>query len=344
MSSWLNTLKSHQIQIDTHGHISLNTPQTADVTVTPLTHLGLFDVIGPDAQTFLQGQLSCDLNEVAAGHSRLGAHCNIKGSMVSLCRLMPVEGGFWLRTGNSILPQAQANLKKYMMFSKAQSQDLSDQVVGLGIQGNTAAQRLSELCGSAPATTGDCVASHNGVLIKVPGGRFEFWLPVADAEPLLAQLLSTAALADTNSWLLAEIRQGIPSLQPETLESFIPQMTNLQVFGGVSFAKGCYTGQEIITRLQHRGKLKRPMFRLAVDCPQIPAAGASLNSPERAGIGSVVAAARNEQGQCELLAVMLKDSFDDSDLQVHLDSAPDARVERLDLPYTLDPKLFENKH
>ena len=45
-------------------------------------------------------------------------------------------------------------------------------------------------------------------------------------------------------------------------ELFIPQMLNLQAVGGVSFKKGCYTGQEIVARTHYLGKVKRHLFRL----------------------------------------------------------------------------------
>jgi len=341
--SWLDTLKSLNVQVDEAGNCQLAEPQSGTTTVTPLTHLGIFDVIGPEAEKFLQGQLSCDIAEVAAGKSLLGSHCNIKGSMVSLSRIMPVEGGFWLRTEASVLPQGQANLNKYMMFSKAESKNISEQVVGLGIKGEQAQALLQEICPSVPSETNQTAACNNGVLIRVPGDRFELWLPLTEAQALLPTLVQQAVLADSNSWRLSEIRNGIPAISPETLETFIPQMTNLQVFGGVSFTKGCYTGQEIITRLQHRGKLKRPMFRLSVNTESSPAAGSSINTPDRAGVGTVVACATTEDQQYELLAVMLKDSFDDQALNLTLEADANSPLTRLDLPYQLDPELFENK-
>nr|WP_320135973.1 hypothetical protein [uncultured Amphritea sp.] len=90
--SWLNTLNTLGIQVNELGHCLVSeTDSSASVAITPLTHLGLFEVLGPDAEKFLQGQLSCDVSTVSAGKSLLGSHCNIKGSMVSLSRLMPVK-------------------------------------------------------------------------------------------------------------------------------------------------------------------------------------------------------------------------------------------------------------
>ncbi|WP_428034374.1 YgfZ/GcvT domain-containing protein [Amphritea sp.] len=340
--SWLETLNALGVQVDERGNYQVSAAKNSDatVTITPLTHLGLFDVIGPDAEKFLQGQLSCDVKKVSAGKSLLGSHCNIKGSMVSLSRLMPVAGGFWLRTERSILDTAMANLKKYMIFSKAQSQDRSDEIVGLGISGAQASALLSAQGLSIPAANDDTTPAKGGVLIRVPGDRFELWLPATEAGPLLTSLLTAASLTDTDSWKLAEIRSGIPSLQTETLETFIPQMTNLQVFEGVSFSKGCYTGQEVVTRLQHRGKLNRPMYRLAFTADQAPAAGTAINTPDRAGVGTVVSAAMSTDNGGELLAVILKSSVDDDSVILTLENN-EQPLERLDLPYELDPELFE---
>jgi folate-binding protein YgfZ len=63
---------------------------------------------------------------------------------------------------------------------------------------------------------------------------------------------------------------------PQTRELFIPQMLNLQAVGGVSFKKGCYTGQEIVARMQYLGKLKRRLYRLALDDAELPEPGTPL--------------------------------------------------------------------
>ncbi|WP_232849005.1 CAF17-like 4Fe-4S cluster assembly/insertion protein YgfZ [Amphritea pacifica] len=340
--SWLETLNALGVQVDELGNCQVSAAESRDaaVTVTPLTHLGLFSVTGPDAEKFLQGQLSCDVQQLSAGKSLLGSHCNIKGSMISLSRLMPVENGFWLRTERPILDTAMANLKKYMIFSKAESHNRSDEIVGLGISGAQADRALLAEGFTLPAETGEFAVYGSGLLIRVPGERFELWLPVEQAETLLSGLLKEATLADTNSWKLQDIRSGIPSLDSATLETFIPQMTNLQVFDGVSFSKGCYTGQEVITRLQHRGKLNRPMYRLAFSADQTPPPGTAINTPERAGVGTVVSAAMTSEQQGELLAVILKTSFDDTETALTLEGG-DQPLQRLTLPYELDPELFE---
>lgn len=62
-----------------------------------------------------------------------------------------------------------------------------------------------------------------------------------------------------------DVIQGIPCLHPNTIGEFLPHYINLPQFGGVSFSKGCYTGQEIIARMEHRGNLKQHMVAITLD-------------------------------------------------------------------------------
>ena len=119
-----------------------------------------------------------------------------------------------------------------------------------------------------------------------------------------------------------------------TREQLIPQMINLQALGGVSFKKGCYTGQEIVARMQYLGKLKRRLYRLSLAGDQVPAAATPLFSPVHgSSVGDVVLAARSSAG-IELLAVVQEDALLDGNL--HLGSLEGPALQRLDLPYTLD--------
>jgi folate-binding protein YgfZ len=150
----------------------------------------------------------------------------------------------------------------------------------------------------------------------------------------------SASPAQRNDWELLEIDAGIPELAPVTSEAFIPQMTNLQALNGVSFTKGCYTGQEIVTRLQHRGQLKKPMYLAEVHCKDAPSPGDTLASTQKDNVGQVVRAA-HIPGGCRLLAVIAKDQAENQPL--HLGNPEGPLLQLLPLPYELDPALFQSK-
>jgi folate-binding protein YgfZ len=75
---------------------------------------------------------------------------------------------------------------------------------------------------------------------------------------------AAAAQHIEKEWRLADIRAGLPQVYAATSEAFVAQMLNLDLLDGISFTKGCYTGQEIIARTQHLGKIKRRLYRLAL--------------------------------------------------------------------------------
>jgi folate-binding protein YgfZ len=121
---------------------------------------------------------------------------------------------------------------------------------------------------------------------------------------------------------------------PSTRELFIPQMLNLQAVGGVSFKKGCYTGQEIVARMQYLGKLKRRLYRLSLDAADLPEPGTQLFAPSHnSSIGEVVLAAKAGQN-IELLAVLQAEAAEAGDL--HLGTLEGPALHLLDLPYELD--------
>ena len=72
-------------------------------------------------------------------------------------------------------------------------------------------------------------------------------------------------------WLAADIAAGLPLVSAATSEQFIPQMLNLDLLDAVSFTKGCYTGQEIVARTHHLGRVKRRTMRFRLAAGPAPA-------------------------------------------------------------------------
>lgn len=218
------------------------------------------------------------------------------------------------------------------MFSKSKLTDESAAWVRFGVDHGDAA--LGSLGLALPADT-DSVARHDQLIaIRVSPDRAELWVSADQADVVKGQLSALLAEGDLNQWLLGQIRAGIGQVMPGTRELFIPQMLNLQAVGGVSFKKGCYTGQEIVARMQYLGKLKRRLYRLKLDADALPEPGTPLFSPTHgSSIGEVVIAARAEQN-IELLAVLQAEAADGGD--VHLGALEGPALHLLDLPYELD--------
>ncbi|MBG6842926.1 folate-binding protein YgfZ [Pseudomonas aeruginosa] len=300
---------------------------------TPLVHEGILAVRGPDAAKFLQGQLTCNLAYLNDETSSLGGRCNIKGRLLSSFRILPEGDGLLLAMAGELLEAQLADLKKYAVFSKASLADESAAWLRIGLR--DASEALRALGIDTPAESGR-IARHGDLLAVARGdARVELWVPAQRAEAGLATLREHSREAPLDDWLLGQVRAGIGQVFGATRELFIPQMINLQAVGGVSFKKGCYTGQEIVARMQYLGRLKRRLYRLALDADEVPAPGTGLFSPVHStSVGEVVLAARTPENSVELLAVLQDDAVADG--RISLGSAEGAPLVLLNLPYTLD--------
>lgn len=297
-----------------------------------LSHEGVLAVRGADAGKFLQGQLTCNINYLSDDRASLGARCTQKGRMQSSFRIVLEGDGVLLAMAGELLEPQLADLKKYAVFSKSKLTDESASWMRFGLEHGDAA--LSSLGLELPADT-DSVVRHEGLIaIRVSPDRAELWAPADQADAIKGKLSAQLTEVELNQWLLGQIRAGIGQVMPSTRELFIPQMLNLQAVGGVSFKKGCYTGQEIVARMQYLGKLKRRLYRVQLDASELPEPGTPLFAPSHgSSIGEVVLAARAEKN-IELLAVLQAEAADAGDL--HLGTAEGPALHLLDLPYELD--------
>lgn len=300
-----------------------------------LSHEGILAVRGPDASKFLQGQLTCNLNYLNDTTATLGARCTQKGRMQSSFRILLEGDGCLLAMASELIEPQLADLKKYAVFSKSKLTDESASWVRFGLNDGDGA--LATLGLDLPQASDSVVRANGLIAIRVSPARAELWVAADQATNVHTQLAAQLAEGSLNDWLLGQIRAGIGQVLGNTRETFIPQMLNLQAVGGVSFKKGCYTGQEIVARMQYLGKLKRRLYRLTLAGTELPEPGAELFSPVHASaVGEVVIAARAADG-IELLAVLQADAVEDDN--IHLGTAQGPTLQLTHLPYTLDAKL-----
>jgi tRNA-modifying protein YgfZ len=131
---------------------------------------------------------------------------------------------------------------------------------------------------------------------------------------------------------LEDIRAGIANVFPETRGLFTPHDINYPQVNGVSFNKGCYTGQEIIARMHFLGKLKQHMYRVQFVSDAIPMPGANLVDADGNNVGTLVEAASVNAQHWEALAVLTDKSLTQP---IFLENSNKTVLQVLDLPYTL---------
>ena len=229
------------------------------------------------------------------------------------------------------------------MMSKVELNDVSDQFIRIGIYGLKAEKYLREAGFNVPSETNMVTETNTLQLIRLAGStpRFECIGSLEAIKNLWQTLKNQAQLLNTSHWRLLDIQAGIPNIFIQTNETFIPQMLNLQALNGINFKKGCYTGQEIIARMQYLGKLKRRMYYAHCDTDTtktpLPKPGVTLyskNSKSGQGAGNIVDAQISPTGGIDLLAVITTDAAESND--IFLDDTFNIALILHKLPYTIE--------
>ncbi|MFT3930081.1 MAG: hypothetical protein QM709_07260 [Spongiibacteraceae bacterium] len=296
--------------------------------IVPLSHYGLLEIHGPEAEKFLQGQITCSATEVTPALSSPGAYCTVKGRVVTSFQLLrPQTDTFWLRMRGDLLDIAARTFGKYIVFSKAKLA-AQESMIGIGLSGPSIAKPLLALIGALPSQQHGTVSYGEGLLLQCDanGTQFEYWGPAVSATALWTHCSPQATAVGSRYWRWLQIRSGNAEICAATSEMFLPHMLNYHETGAINFKKGCYTGQEIVARTHYRGQVKRHVAGLRLEGPA-PAAGSDITDANAKVVGSVVdsvatvesvatadrgAPVENVSNAAELLAVIADDSIDAS--------------------------------
>lgn len=204
-----------------------------------LTSYATLKVKGPDAARLLQGQLTANIDTLAEGDGQLAALCQPQGRVVSLFRLFRTPEGFALNLPADLLDITHHTLKKYAVFYKA------------SLEACPPSEMAVAVTTTHPSET---VQKQALAVARCKSGLTYLF---GDTTRLQTALAAEQPQGEVSQYPDMLIERGIPELNTKTSGQFLPHDLNLIALGAVSLTKGCYTGQEIITRMQHRATLKK---------------------------------------------------------------------------------------
>jgi len=291
------------------------------MTSKSMTQLGTLALSGADVRTYLQGQLTVDMDELEPTRVRLAACNSPQGRVQAVLWIVERSDGIVLILPETMIESTAARLRKYVLRSR-----VTFQMRPLHVEFAALPSQLASLA-SGPASAEGAPGKRTHIeheaisYVRLPG--LESWLKLAGGG--IAPDETDAAMSPDGR--LAYLRAGLPQVYPQTHEAFVAQMLNLDLLDAISFSKGCYTGQEIIARAHYRGAVKRRMFRFRASCPPPDPGTRILAGASHAG--DVVDAAAAGDG-CELLAVI---SLAQLEQTLHLEGESAVPLERMTLPY-----------
>lgn len=241
----------------------------------------IFRVTGSDKLSFLQGQLTNDVSLLSTERALLAGYCDPKGRLLTTL-ILAINGDDWLL----LLPADNADsvIRRLQMF-----------VMRADVQFSVTDELLCSRQNGSDGEVWSCRSTSAGIAITLPG----------------ALQLTIEKGVDGESNHEAElIGAGLPEVSAATSGELLPQSINLDLIGGVSFNKGCYTGQEIVARLHFRGTPARRLYQLTKPT------GMKLNRGEKIidNNGTAVGMVVRDAADSEILLASLKTKAADSEL------------------------------
>jgi len=200
-----------------------------------LNNRALLRVSGSDAETFLQGQLSNDINKLDISSVQLNAYCQHQGKILALFWVTKYEDSFFLSFPLDLLEAIKPRLQMFVIMSDVSIEDITKDYIQVGSIGET----------------------HQKALVI----NDKLSLIIADKQDI-----NKFNMEPIEHWNKACIDSSLPEIFSVTSEKLVPQMLNLDINEyGVNFSKGCYPGQEVVARLHYLGSAKRRLFAFELD-------------------------------------------------------------------------------
>ena len=253
-----------------------------------LREFGIIRIQGADAGVFLQGQTTADVLALKPGETIAGAFLTPKGRVIANFRLSLDAEGYALLVPIDRLKLLEKRLKMFILRSRVHLQ-----------------------CQDAP----EGLCWHQAPLVEL-STLPRFTLSEREAvTPFSSKEAAIGSIDSDQAFVLSDIRRGFAWITEESQEAYLPQMLNLDEMGGISYQKGCYTGQEIVARTHFLGQLKRRLFRFSFENQQPLTIGSPLylaSGEATDPIGTLVSVAPDGEGHFECLAVVQIDKVSES--------------------------------
>lgn len=285
---------------------------------------GTLRVTGPEAKTWLNGLVTCDVLPVGEGRGAFGLALNKQGKIQSEVEIVATPNGLLVGVSPGVDEKLAQALDKFLVMEDAELSIASQAFLWADFHGLGAgplAESAAQACGGSAA-----------VMAFTPAGGATLVFERASLLELQRFIDRTPALrlATDADWDAFRIEQVLGRFGVDFGESDNPHEAALDR-RAVSWTKGCYLGQEVVCMQDMRGKLKRRLVALAVDDAELPVAGAAVTSAASGGtetVGEVTSAALSPSTGKAVALARVKGPYFDGKLPLSLAGKSAAFVEQ----------------
>jgi tRNA-modifying protein YgfZ len=281
-----------------------------------LPERGLLCVRGADRVRWTNGMVSNDVASLAPGPDRSGCHALLltaQGRIVADLHVLAREDELWLELAGDVLPDVAKRLERYVIADDVRLSDESAHWCRFALEGPHAPELLARAVGAPIA-----IARDSGADVVIAGApavacawgwsgeaAYQLFVPTSAAETVERAIAAAARegeleSGDAETLEVLRIEAGTPRQGRELDEDVLPAEAGL-VGRAVSTTKGCYTGQEIVARMESRGSASHRLVGLHCDAADAdpPRVGAAVQADDQT-IGAVTSACRSSIGAIAL--------------------------------------------
>jgi len=217
----------------------------------------LFEIIlvsGNDRHTFLQGQLTQDIEKLTSEKLLFAAICNPKGRVYATCQLFKTNNKIGIITPSSMTKLVIQRLQNFIFRSDVELERIKN-TCSICINCDNKSNGLQEELINTFEKDKNKSPSHFLIKQSLKKSRnIEIYSNQLTSESIRS--LENLIL-NSSKWKKARMIENIVDITIENSEKYTPHMINLDLINGISFKKGCYVGQEIVARTEHIGSVKR---------------------------------------------------------------------------------------
>lgn len=252
-------------------------------------------VTGADALRFLNGQITNDLRKAAGDSAIQAAILNAKGKLNGFVFISTEGDSFILDSDPEVREDLPARIERYIIADDVRIEDITDRFA------------IFHVTGGAPPSLPSARIVRSA---RFGCAGWDIWLESTERDRAFQQLSADFASCDEGCAELIRIEQGIPRWGRELTDQIIPTEANLESTS-IDYAKGCYIGQEVISRIKMSGQTNKRLCGLVSLSGTPLQPGMRLAAAEDDGkeAGWITSAARSPRLEKEIALGYVKRGF-----------------------------------
>ena len=274
-------------------------------------------VSGGDRLRFLNGQLTNDVRKASEKKAIEACVLTAKGKMDAHLFLHVHRDAFFIDADAALQPTLQSRLERYIIADDVTIEDVSAQL-------------------SIFHAIADALPKFSDAARIVSANRFgldghDIWIEASKHDEIATELAKEFRFCDEPCLEVFRIEQGIPRWEFELTNEIIPVEANLEA-RCIDYEKGCYIGQEVISRMKMSGQKNKQLCGL-VSLENVPLSPGARLVVEGKDVGWVTSSARSDQREIALGYVKRGFHSSGAKLAAMIGESASVPVETVDLPF-----------